>query len=218
MDADTDLRFFRERLAEATVSSCVLDETDKNLAAFRSQRDFIDWYGQPPAPDGTPYRDRGFYVRELAHLSRIIQPRTIVEFGTSLGIGTCLLRWLNPTAHLVSVDIARMTYLPNGQTVPIGWLAKLQGLVYTQRLTDSSIYEHEGVDLCLIDGDHTYDAVVSDSVRAWANKSTDHAWAIIWHDHNERHPGVQRAVAEFCQLHQIALQQREDSDTVWVKG
>src|SRR3990172_946109 len=131
---DPDLAFFREQMASVTVASTVLDETDKNLAAFRSTRDFIDWYGQPPAPDGTHYRDRAFYVRELAYLSRTIQPRTIVEVGTSLGIGTCLLHWLNPAAHLISVDIARMTFLPSGQSVPIGWLAKLQGLAYIQRI------------------------------------------------------------------------------------
>lgn len=215
---DPDLDFFRERLAKATVCSTVLDETDRNLAAFRSQRDIIDWYGQPPAPDGTPYRDRGFYVRELAHLSRIIQPRTVVEFGTSLGVGTCLLRWLNPTAEIVTVDIARMTSLPNGQTVPIGWLAKRQVLLYTQRIANSATYEHPGVDLCLIDGDHGYEAVAADSVRAWENRARDHAWAICWHDHNVRHPGVQRAVAEFCHQQGVMLQSREDSDTVWITG
>lgn len=215
---DPDLAFFRDRMADATVASVVLDETDQNLVAFRSQRDVIDWYGQPPAPDGTPYRDRGFYVRELAHLSRIIRPRTIVEFGTSLGIGTCLLRWLNPAATLISVDIARTTSLPNGHMVPIGWLAQLQGIVYTQRIADSATYAHPHVDFCFIDGDHTYDAVSADSARAWENRSHDHPWAIAWHDHNARHPGVQQAVAEFCAAQGLSLRSRDDSDTVWVHG
>jgi hypothetical protein len=218
MLTDPDLAFFREQMASVTVASTVLDETDKNLAAFRSTRDFIDWYGQPPAPDGTHYRDRAFYVRELAYLSRTIQPRTIVEVGTSLGIGTCLLHWLNPAAQLISVDIARMTFLPNGQSVPIGWLAKLQGLAYTQRIADSATYAHPNVDFCFIDGDHTEDAVWLDSERAWANKSADHPWAIAWHDHNERHPGVLKAVADRCAAWGVALQSRPDSDTVWIHG
>lgn len=217
---DPDLEYFAARMQAAVLTPLDLDPHDENLTAFRSPAQFVGWYGQPPIPDGLMhYRDRGFYVRELAHVSRTIRPRTIVEFGTSLGIGTCLLRWLNPDAQLTTVDLAGQAYLPGDRPVPIGHIAKrqsLRGVIYRRGVS----WEHEqpGVDLCFIDGSHEYEAVLADSARAWANHSQDHAWAIVWHDHNERHPGVMRAVAEFCQLHQIALQQREDSDTVWISN
>ena len=39
------------------------DGEDRNIGAFRSREELVAWYCQPPAPDGTPYRDRGFYTR-----------------------------------------------------------------------------------------------------------------------------------------------------------
>ncbi len=217
--SDIDLDYLRFCLGTATpFVPYPWDGEDRNLAAFRSREELIEWYCQPPGIDGQPYRDRGFYTRELAMLSRTVQPRTIVEFGTSLGIGTCLLRWLNPSARIVTVDINKETFLPGDLRVPMGHLAKYQGIECEYVFGVSWGYFQDCVDLCFIDADHSYKSVIYDSENAWLNKSNDHPWAIAWHDYNHKHPGVMKAVGDFCEEVGIALQSRGDSDTVWVSG
>lgn len=216
MSKDIDLDYLRDCISRATFVPFPWIGEDKNLAAFRSREQLIEWYCQPPATDGTPYRDRGFYTRELAMLSRIIQPRNVVEFGTSLGIGTCLLRWLNPNATITTVDIVSETFLPGDVRVPIGHLAKHEDIDCNYVQGKSWEYAMRWVDLCFIDADHSYESVVLDSQRAWDNRPIDHCWAIAWHDHNNRHPGVMKAVSEFCQAKCVQLQSRLDSDTVWI--
>lgn len=217
-DINDDMAYLHHCLEVAPLIPIKWAGEDRNLRAFRSKRDLVAWYSQGPGIDGEPYRDRGFYCRELAHLSRTIKPRTVVEFGTSLGIGTCLLRWLNPDADLTTVDCNISTYMPGNILVPIAHIAIEQEIRFSLSLGDSRDYHHRGVDLCFIDGDHSYAGVENDSWQAMRNHSTDHRWAIIWHDYNERHPGVVMAVDEFCETVGIPLQSRPDSDTVWIEG
>ena len=213
------LNYLRKCLEVCQFRPYQWDGEDRNIGAFRSREELAAWYCQPPAPDGTPYRDRGFYTRELAAISLAVRPRVVVEFGTSLGIGTCLLGWLNPDAALTTVDNRQDTFMPGNRVVPIGHMAQMQGLTCDYVCGDSWDYTDEGVDLCFVDADHSYAAVVADSTRAWWNRSDDgHPWAILWHDHNERHPGVVRAVAEFCGKVGVELQSMPDSDTVWIMG
>lgn len=213
----TDLDYLRECLEKVSFIPYPWDGEDQNLAAFRSKEEFVAWYCQPPGVDGQPYCDRGFYCRELAYLSRIIEPSVVVELGTSLGIGTCLLGWLNPGARLVTVDVNAETFLPGDVRVPVGHLAHHERVSYTQVIGNSWDYCDTGVGLCFIDAEHTYEGVKRDSARAWLNRAL-YRWAIAWHDHNERHPGVMRAVAEFCTANGLTLQSMPDSDTVWVEG
>lgn len=218
-----DIEYLRTMLESALFAPVPFYGEDRNLCAFNSHKQLVEWYCQPPGVVDQPYRDRAFYPRELAHLSRTVRPRTIVEFGTNLGIGTCLLAWLNPQAELTTVDIREHTQLYGVPvTVKIGHLARHQKLRcdYVTRW-NSCNYKADsrgGVNLCFIDADHNYEAVLADSHRAWANRSRGRPWCIIWHDHNDRHPGVVQAVAEFCALVGVKLQSRPDSDTVWIQG
>lgn len=218
MSEALDLDYLRDCLQRATLVPYQWDGEDRNVGALRSKDELVAWYSQPPAPDGTPYRDRAFYCRELAHISRVIRPKVIVEFGTSLGIGTCLLHWLNPAAELITVDINTETFVPGDVRVPIGALAKYQGIPCEYVNCPSWECDYQGVDMCFIDGDHDYGAVLADSHCAMRNRSTSGKWAIVWHDYNARHPGVVAAVSEFCQSRSLSLQSRPDSDTVWVEG
>lgn len=186
-------------------------EEDKNVAAFRTKEAMISWFCQPPGDE--PHRDRGFYCRELSMLSRTVRPNTIVEFGTSLGQGVCLLRWLNPDACLVTVDIATMCTVPGIPTrQPIGCLAKQQGIVCEYVTGLSYEYALPNVDFCFVDANHSYESVLRDSERAWLNRAQK--YVIAWHDYGL--PGVKQAVQEFCAAKQLQLLQRSDSDTVWV--
>ena len=216
-----DLDYFRNCMEQAEIIPYEWDGEDRNIGAFRSKEELISWYGQPPGVVNQPYRDRAFYTRELAMLSQLIRPATIVEFGTSLGIGTCLLHWLNPDARLITVDIADETFLPGDRRVPIGYLAKHQNIPCEYVQKPSFEYQIYDVDLCFIDADHTYESVLKDSERAWLNRSMARPWAIAWHDYNDRHPGVMAAVQEFCTAknairHGGRLHTKSDSDTVWM--
>ncbi len=215
---NVDLEYLRARLQRITFVPYPWDGEDKNIGAFRSKEELIAWYCQPPGVENQPYRDRGFYTRELAYLSRTIRPRAVVEFGTSLGIGTCLLHWLNPDTILATVDINFETFMPGDKCVPMGYLARHQGIQCGYVHSNSCDYVHRGVDLCFIDADHSYEAVALDSERAWGNKSTNRRWTIVWHDYNDRHSGVMDAVNEFCAAKKVELQSRPDSDTVWITG
>lgn len=218
MTTDPDLGYLREHLCAASLTPYPWDGEDKNIGAFRSREELVSWFGQGPGVDGEPHRDRAFYTRELAYVSRVVQPKSIVEFGTCQGIGTCLLRWLNPTADIVTVDISPTTFIPGDKKVEIGHLAKHQGIRCEYVTGASWEYDARMVDLCFIDADHSYEAVVADSGAAWRNRSRGRRWAIVWHDHNSRHPGVVKAVEEFCRGRGVELKSRADSDTVWVMG
>lgn len=213
-----DLDYLRECLEVAPFVPHSWDGEDRNIGAFRSKEELVAWYCQPPGIDGQPYRDRGFYTRELAMLSRLVQPRCVVEFGTCQGIGTCLLRWLNPTARLVTVDLdGAETFLPDRRPVPVGYLSKWNGVECEYVSGYSWDYHCDGVGLCFIDADHSYASVLKDSVTAWCNRAQPN-WAIAWHDHNNRHPGVVDAVNKFCTDMSQKLCRRLDSDTVWIMG
>lgn len=203
-------------LEHAKVIPFKWDGEDKNIQAFASTEAFVAWFSQGPGEEGQPYRDRGFYTRELDAISKAVRPKKIVEFGTSLGIGTCLLHWMNPDAKLITVDIATATYMPGDVRVRIGLLAKHNFIPCYYACMPSSEYADTDVDLCFIDGDHSYAAVKLDSERAWGNKSSD--YAIVWHDYNDRHPGVVQAVNEFCDSKGKMLHVLSDSDTVWIRG
>lgn len=215
---DLDLEYLRDHLNAAKLVPFPWEGEDRNLAAFRSKNELVSWYSQPPGVENQPYRDRGFYCRELATLSRLVQPRTVVEFGTSLGIGTCLLYWLNPKARLITVDVNTETFLPGDVRVPMGHLAKYQQIPCEYITMESWLWSNLDVDLCFIDADHSYNSVFMDSDRALRNLPTDHRWAIAWHDYNKMHIGVVDAVTEFCALNHMLLQSRPDSDTIWVEG
>lgn len=191
---------------------------DANLCAFASKEQFKQWYGQEPGPWhkwGVPsYRDESFYVRELTTMSMLLRPKRIVEFGTSLGIGTLLLRILNPTAGIWTIDNAATVRLSDGRDVEIGYLAKLQNISVHFVNSRSADFALDNVDLCFIDGDHSYEGVTADQERAWANRNPERG-VIAWHDHNERHPGTLRAVSEFTASKRLLLQSRSDSCTVW---
>ncbi len=217
-DPHVDLDYLRKCLEVCQFTPYPWEGEDKNLAAFRSREDLIAWYCQPPGVPGQPYRDRRFYCRELAMMSRVIQPRVVVELGTSIGLGTCLLSWLNPKAKIVTVDINTETYMPYDKKVLVGHLARYQGIDCEYVTGNSWEYVKSGVDLCFIDADHSYEACKKDSDQAWLNRSSDHSWGIVWHDFTEEYFGVPRAVREFCADKGVVRLQRSDSDTVWVWG
>lgn len=219
-EEELDLEYLRRALQVTPLVPHPWNHADRNVGAFRSKEELVAWFGRPPGVRAEPHRDRRFYPRELSHVSRVVRPEVIVEFGTNWGCGACLLHWLNPSARLITVDIAERCVLPSDPptTVQIGYMAQFQGVPCEYVRGESRSFAAGGVGLCFVDADHSYDAVVADTRAAWANRAVDR-WAIVWHDYDiEETPGVVQAVDEFCAERGLILQRRLDSDTVWVEG
>ena len=188
---------------------------DKNIMAWRSKADFISWYGQPPGSE--PYRDNGFYVRELTWLSMWCNPKIVVEMGTDKGIGTFLLSRLNPQATIHTVDNKSEVLMPGDRKVETGLFAKENDFNIKFHTGESDQLDIADVDLCFIDGDHSKHGVWQDSLRAWANRSKGD-WAIIWHDYREGEDftGLKIAINRFTDLVRKKVYKFTDSSTVWM--
>ena len=150
----------------------------------------------------------------LGAITRAVQPRRIVEFGTFTG-GSTLSMALNspPEARLVTVDVDpadRRTHVHGSGVglyefrtgemfVGTPWCEKI-----TQQFCDTRRFampEWEGcVDLFMVDADHTYEYVRADI--ATARRMLSPSGVIVWHDYtwlpeNPECGGVTRAVNEF---------------------
>lgn len=188
---------------------------DKNLLSWRYKDDYIRWWGQPP--DNEPYRDDGFYTRELTWLSGWCKPSIVVEIGTDKGMGTFLLDRLNPYAVIYTVDIADHSYLPPDKQVEIGFFSKLNECqVYYVKEKPKII-----PNLVFIDGDHSEAAVWEDSLWAWKHIDRTRKWAIIWHDARqgkEEFIGLLRSIHRFSDHIRRKVYKFADSSTVWLTG
>lgn len=188
---------------------------DKNILSFQSPEKYINWWGQPPG--NAPYRDDGFYTRELTWLSEWCKPSIVVEIGTDKGMGTFLLDRLNPHAEIYTVDIADHAYMPGDQQVEIGFFSKLnQCQVYYVK--DKPEVK---ANLIFIDGDHSGASVWEDSIWAWNHVDKTRRWAIIWHDArhgSEEFVGLLSAIHMFSDMAIKRIYKFADSSTVWMTG
>ena len=188
---------------------------DKNLLSWRSQDDYIIWWAQSPGSE--PYRDNGFYTRELTWLSQWCDPRIVVEIGTDKGMGTILLDRLNYPAETYTVDIAEHAYMPPDRQVEIGFFSKLNECqVYYLK-----VKPEVKANLIFIDGDHSESAVWEDSLWAWNHIDKSKRWAVIWHDArqgNEEFGGLLRAIHRFSDMTRKRIYKFADSSTVFMTG
>ena len=187
---------------------------DKNILSWQSKEAYIKWWGQPPGNE--PYRDDGFYTRELTWLSEWCQPSIVIEIGTDKGMGTFLLDRLNSPAEIYTIDTAEHAYMPPDKQVEIGFFSKLnQCQVY---------YMKEKPDVrpnfIFIDGDHSENAVWEDSLWAWNHIDKTRRWVIVWHDFRQdgKHDGLLRAVNRFSDYSRRKIYKFIDSSTVWMTG
>ena len=210
-------QIFKNRMENIILNSLAWQGEDKNLKAFNNNKEFIEWYCyHPKKPE--PYRDDGFYSRELTFLSDYIQPNIIVELGTSLGIGTFMLSILNPYATIYTVDNKDIQYLPGDIKVPTGYISRLNN-VYCNYINGDSYKTKipREFHLCFIDADHSGENVWKDTLWAWDNKNS--RYAIIWHDYRIENPecrGLVEAVNKFSTITDIY--KLEDSSTAWTIG
>lgn len=209
---------FRDRMKGLWLANFPWTGEDKNLLAFKDPDLFKEWYGTHPiTPE--PYRDFKFYQREFTVFSWRICPKTIVELGTSLGIGTFMLHNLNKEAEIIySVDNRQEQFLPGNVTVPTGYFAKINAVPYIQVFGNSWELEIDRpFNMCFIDADHSKDAVYKDSVWAWKNKDPN-KYVILWHDVDYGHPdfvGLIESINRFSDEYEVPVYVLEDSHVAW---
>lgn len=139
---------------------------------------------------------------ELQYISKIVrfyQPKTIFEIGTFNGRTTLNMALNAPQAKIFTLDLPKQEIAKTKFRVKTGdlefinknqsgvrFIGTEEGKRITQIYADSAQFdysEHENsTDLIFIDGSHTYDYVISDTLAAMTllrNKKG----VIIWHDY-----------------------------------
>lgn len=193
---------------------------DKNMLAHNSKEEYVEWFCRPPGAIGEPYRDEGFYPRELTMISMRVQPIRILEIGTSIGIGSFMLSRLNPNAEVLTIDIEEEVPHETG-LLHVGFIPKVNECSNVRVCKENSLWLSTDIlkfNLVFIDGDHSEKHVRHDSNLAYYIINKADPWAIIWHDYREDHVGLRRAVDEFCVANELMLNKLPDSSTVWVEG
>jgi len=104
---------------------------------------------------------KGKYGRLLQRTANFLQPRKILELGTSLGVGTLYLSSGSPDSKIITVEgctsihnLARESFaVNNAQNIE----AVNSGF---DEVLDNLIAENQDIDLVYIDGNHTYQATM----------------------------------------------------------
>jgi Methyltransferase domain len=175
----------------------------------------------------------------LLALAKLVQPRTIFEFGTYLGCQTLNLAVNVPDSRIYTLDLdeASSQGLPqdeNDKPLTETYLehrAKLAFLhtPYEQGITrlygNSNQYDFSSLsnqmDLIYVDGGHDTVTLDSDTRNAFRMISHGHAGCIAWHDHgNPVYPQVKEYLGKLSESEDLFhveeswttffLQNRED--------
>lgn len=188
---------------------------DKNILAWRSKMDYINWFGQPPVNE--PYKGDADYTRELTWLSQWCNPEIVVEIGTDKGAGTFLFDRLNPESEIYTIDIANHAYIPDNNQVEIGFFSKLNNCTVYYRKEKPEVKAN----FIFIDGDHSENAVWEDSLWAWEHIDKARRWVIVWHDAregDEQFIGLLKSIHRFSDFTRKKVYRFSDSCTVWMTG
>lgn len=102
---------------------------------------------------------RGIYGDVLYLLSKFTRPNTMLELGTSIGIGTTHLKKGMPTAHIITVEGCEKTLLKASQSFDY-W--KFNGITticssFDEFLVSPQLFQY---DLVFIDGNHSGEALL----------------------------------------------------------
>jgi len=162
-------------------------------------------------------------------------PATVVEIGAWVGVSTCYLglglraagggkiyavdTFLGTTLNEVTRGAWKKTVSRlGGSTLElfeqnIEALGLQEYVVAVVQTSAEAAQEWQGgeLDLLYIDGDHVYEAVKLD-YEGWADKVREGGW-IVFHDYDERHPGVKRLVDEVLEG-DLAGQPRRQVDSL----
>jgi hypothetical protein len=152
----------------------------------------------------------------LLTIAVVAAPKVVLEIGTFMGHTTRLLALNLPDATIHSVDLP-LDYVPEQDAATekkkddFHLIARRQvgreyrGTSYETRIrqhfVDTAIWnfkEAAGATLFFIDGSHSYDYAKSDSDRCY--ELCGGKGVFLWHDCDETHPGVVKALLEWRAL------------------
>lgn len=130
------------------------------------------------------------YASALFGLAAMHQPKVVVEIGTQYGISTRV--WLaatNAEVHSIDIDESCAKLVDTFQE---DW--KERWTFHHGRSQDISLVQSGWTDLLYVDGDHSYEAVVSDMKRY--GPSVRSGGLVILDDYHVSWPGKMRWVDE----------------------
>lgn len=105
----------------------------------------------------SPTKDARFFY----HLCQYLQPKTILELGTSLGITTTYLAKAAPEAQIVSLEGCAETATIAVQNFKKANIKNVEVVIGNIDITLGSTFpKMEKIDLAYIDANHTYDATL----------------------------------------------------------
>lgn len=144
----------------------------------------------------------------LALITAFAQPRRILEIGTASGQGTTIMADQAPQATIDTLDLGNESPTLGQQrgqapwqdlsTIGVAYRDAGHGERVTQHLADSARFDFGSVggpiDLAFIDGAHTYEYVLSDSLQVLPRLAPE--GVVVWDDCDYRSPGVSRALVE----------------------
>jgi hypothetical protein len=151
-------------------------------------------------------------------LSLLFKPKVIAEFGIYAGLTSLLFSKFNPTADVYVVDIQDILSVgPLPQiSFPTGYMTIAHGCknVIKKVMSSSNFVLPDQVDLCYIDGDHSYKGCMNDSLRAWENRNTKRDWCIAWDDYHPNTVEVYNAVNDF--VRQVGMPLQKIGTWFWI--
>jgi hypothetical protein len=136
-------------------------------------------------------------VRDSEVLATVVcnvKSKTILEIGTSKGIGTVLMAKNSPKSHIYTINIpAEEIYAGQGginttvalKEEKIGMEYKKLGLTNVTQIYENTATWNPNIgeiDIAFIDGSHDSEFVFNDTVKVLQNMTSD--GFIMWHDFN----------------------------------
>lgn len=166
-------------------------------------------------------------------IKRHLTPRTIVEIGCYQGEGAARLLAEFPDAHVYMVDpwracdpsseyaktkdgCARLTQAEHDENFRLAMMATdfakdRRGVCRKESLEAAELHGAE-LDVVIIDGDHSYQAVKADSEKWW--QFLRDGGLLGWHDYNHKRFGVSVAANEFAEL--VGRELQSEGSCAWI--
>jgi predicted O-methyltransferase YrrM len=162
----------------------------------------------------------------IASITAQLAPHAVFEIGTFDGRTTVNLAAnaapdaivstldLPPVSETTALDVhvEDRKYLPSarsGSRIAASELVSQIRRVFGDSATFDFTPYHDAIDLCFVDGAHTYDYVINDSARALEIVRPN--GVVLWHDYG-MWPGVTEA------LNELVLTNPAFSSLVWIEG
>ena len=104
---------------------------------------------------------KGKYGRLLQRTANFLQPRKILELGTSLGVGTLYLSAGSPDSKIITVEGCTTIHNLARKSFAASNAANIEAINSGfDEVLDKLVSENQDIDLVYIDGNHTYKSTI----------------------------------------------------------